>query len=271
MEFRPLPDKPNATGDVTALLAGAELPPRPVAIHIGLDVAAGRSATADFTAICVCEVLERVRADAPLPKAPYSVDQLEMETAYRVRWLRRLPHQLTWPQMGAAIVAALCGLHTDEMARLRARGGTLDDLLPKTLYADRTGVGDALVGILQQALQDESRTRDIFVVPLSFVAGEKFDRTRGVVGKLRLISRLQALFATENKRVELPKDDPIFPTLLEELEAYQFKISEETGAETLGGVGAHDDLVTALALVCLDDPRDYLPRHIPFAAPGFLR
>jgi hypothetical protein len=222
--------------------------------------------------VCFTEVLERVRRDAPPPPAPHSVDELAKETSYRVRYLRRLPHGLTWPQIAASLAALLVGFHTDQVTRTLARGGTVRDLLPTTLYADRTGVGDSLVGILQQALQDREETKDIFVLPLSFVAGEKFDRARGVVGKLRLISRLQALFASappSTPRVELPQDDPQVPELLAELEAYQLTIDRDTGAETLGGIGAHDDLVTALALSTLDDPRDYLIRAVPFHAPGY--
>jgi len=234
-------------------------------------MAAGRSVNSDFTAIAVTEVWQRVRVGAPLPPAPYHVDELERESVYIVQSVERLPHGLSWRETGAAIVAILAGLYDEEAAR-RAAGvyiGEPPAMLPRTLYADRTGLGDPMVELLTTALSDEPRTRDVEVVALSFVAGEKFDRVRGVVGKLRLVSRLQALLATKPPCVELPKLHPQIPVLLRELDAYRLKLREDTGRETIGGIGEHDDMVTALALSTVDDPAYYQLGSIRFDAEGW--
>jgi hypothetical protein len=54
-----------------------------------------------------------------------------------------------------------------------------------------------------------------------------------------------------------PGAHPTAPRLRREIDAYQIDI-DRGGKETLGGVGVHDDMVTAPALAWLDDPRTHM-------------
>jgi hypothetical protein len=235
------------------------------AIHVGLDLAS----SVDFTAYCVAEVLERPRPGAPLPPPPYSADDLEKETFYRVQAIDRLPHGLSWAGIGAFVVALLAGIWDEETVRMAGQFASARQRLPRALYADSTGIGGSLIAILEQALHDEPRTADVSVWPVSFIHGMRgYDPSKGTAGKTHIISNLQAKFATNPKRVELPKRDPMMPMLLDEIQAYRISIDRD-GMETLGGVGAHDDMVTALALSCLVDSGRWRHRPIRFSAIGY--
>ncbi len=148
-----------------------------------------------------------------------------------------------------------------------------DDLPRETFYRvqmiDRLPHGLGWDEIGGYVLYDEARTRDVDVWPLTFTSGQKYRREDGIVGKSHLMHHLEALLAARPRRVQLPKHDPMLPTLLAELDAYHYHLDPATGHETLGGEGAHDDMVTALALGCLDDPGWYRPRSIRFEALGW--
>ncbi len=234
---------------------------------MGLDLAS----RVDYTAYSVIEVLERRRLDAPLPPAPYSDDDLPRETFYRVQMIDRLPHGLGWDEIGGYVVALLAALYEQEAVRLAGQFSSVAAAggLPRALFADATGLGGSIMGLVQQALYDEARTRDVDVWPLTFTSGQKYRREDGIVGKSHLMHHLEALLAACPRRVQLPKHDPMLPTLLAELDAYHYHLDPATGHETLGGEGAHDDMVTALALGCLDDPGWYRPRSIRFEALGW--
>lgn len=220
---------------------------RVVAVHLGLDLAQA----VDFTALATVEVFERLRQSAWLGWSE--------ETCYRVRDLQRLPHGVAYDEQARLLVAYLAELYRQQIA------GTVAPTQHIELYVDATGVGRPVVDLLRRALLDEPRTLRVNVWPLTFRHGEGFDKYgastggasgMGYVGKTHLVSSLQALLATG--RLELPAEHPLLATTVEELQAYRIKIDQSTGMESLGGVGAHDDLVTALALACLDDPRRYL-------------
>lgn len=72
------------------------------------------------------------------------------------------------------------------------------------------------------------------------------------LGKLHLVSTLQALL--QQGRIGLPKTDEA-RQLAEELMDFELRVSDN--ANLISGAfrtGAHDDLVVALGLSCLDDP-----------------
>lgn len=73
------------------------------------------------------------------------------------------------------------------------------------------------------------------------------------VGKTHLVSTLQALL--EQRLIALP-DTPEGRQLAQELQDFEIRVNEN--ANLISGAfrtGAHDDLVVALGLSCLDDPR----------------
>ncbi len=76
---------------------------------------------------------------------------------------------------------------------------------------------------------------------------------RSGVGKTHLVATLQALL--EQRLVALP-DTSEGRQLTQELQDFELRVNEN--ANLVSGAfrtGAHDDLVVALGLSCLDDPR----------------
>src|SRR6185437_11212678 len=129
----------------------------------------------DPTAICVAE--EETREEGE-----------ERETYYQVRFLRRLPLGMAYPDQAKRIAAIVDGV----VARRQGY---------PTVYADATGVGLPVCDILRGA--------GVRLTPVLFNHGDKrtVDREQGRVslGKAWLVSRLQALLATG--RVLLPNTD----------------------------------------------------------------
>ncbi len=73
------------------------------------------------------------------------------------------------------------------------------------------------------------------------------------VGKTHLVSRLQVLL--EQRLIALPETAE-GRQLAQELQDFEIRVNEN--ANLISGAfrtGAHDDLVVALGLSCLDDPR----------------
>ncbi|SRR5260221_2058178 len=210
---------------------------RTLAVHLGVDLAQ----SVDFTAICATEVGERLRA-------PLGVQLRErrVETFYRVHDLKRLPHGISYAEQSRLIVQYLVRISELQSA------GTIPKSVPRCLFIDATGLGKPVVDVLEEYLQDEPRTHDVWVYPLRFKQGEQYDRGNGIIGKTYLISSLQAVLAAE--RLDLPAKHPMLDVLKREIADYRIKIDAATGIESLGGVGSHDDLVTALALSVVDDP-----------------
>jgi hypothetical protein len=100
-----------------------------------------------------------------------------------------------------------------------------------------------------------------------FNYGDRFKRGeyegRGdVLGKAFLVNRLQILL--EQDRLDLPKSDPQITDMVEELKAYEIRIDPDAN-EKYGAfaVGAHDDMVTALGLACIEDPGFYTMHAVP--------
>jgi hypothetical protein len=126
---------------------------------------------------------------------------------------------------------------------------------PPELRVDITGVGRPVVELIGNALRD----RRIFgsackLIGVTFTFGQKYEArgTEATLGKGYLVSRLQALIQT--KRIELPRSAE---AMVDELLNYEIKVDPDGDAK-LGAfrVGTHDDLVTALGLAVLEDPRE---------------
>jgi hypothetical protein len=163
------------TGQV-ALMPGET---RPLAIHIGIDLAQ----SVDFTAITVVEVGERLRLHGV-------VHPRRTESFYRVHDLKRLPHGISYGEQGRLIVDLLVKIHEQQRAgaipRVTARGGPL----PRCLFVDATGLGKPVTDVIEELLDDEPRCRDVRLYPMRFRQGEQYNRGAGIIGKTYLISSL---------------------------------------------------------------------------------
>lgn len=121
---------------------------------------------------------------------------------------------------------------------------------------DATGVGTPVVDILQEPLKATGAR----LTKATFTYGDKITGEVGrrdevmSVGKAYLVSRLQALFTAE--RIQLPANHAEASALTKELLDYEIKVDPE-GSDRYGAfkTGAHDDLVTALGLAVIQDPR----------------
>lgn len=203
-----------------------------LAYTVGIDIGQKR----DPTAIAVVELRKRATRQA-------------VEDVHITRFLERLPLGTSYPQIGARL---------DEIvknANQRARQQHFDQYgdVPNMhyrfeVYIDATGVGQPVVDVLAET------GRRIF--PVYFTHGDR--RTENddggiTLGKAWLVSHLQSLFQTE--RVMLPAEHAEADAMLNELLAYEIRVSED--ANTRYGAfrtGAHDDLVTALGLAVQADP-----------------
>jgi hypothetical protein len=89
-----------------------------------------------------------------------------------------------------------------------------------------------------------------------FTHGDRLTRCEDglSLGKAYLVSRMQALIQT--RRIELPRTREA-EELAEELLDYEIRVDEDAN-DKYGAfkVGTHDDLVTALGLAMLKDPRE---------------
>lgn len=160
-----------------------------------------------------------------------------MRSEYTIRHITRLPLGMSYPDVAIHIADMLCNpLFAHRQVRL---------------LLDVTGVGRPVYDDLRREIKLRKEAQHVMLKPISFVHGERYNRSTGTLGKAFLVSRLQSLL--QSKRVHGP-DTPEMRATLDELRVYEIKVSDE-GKETFGGkIGHHDDLATALGLCCLDDP-----------------
>lgn len=231
-------------------------------ICIGIDV----GKIQDNTALSVAEVTQvdtgRVRYGTNItlghhdkygmwvePTGMYPV----MTSEYTIRHITRLPLGLSYPKVAAHVVTML------ENPLFRNR--------EVRVLIDVTGVGRPVYDDIYEAIElQRYRVHEadsthptgarneqyrIWLKPISFVHGEKYNRATGTLGKAYLVSRLQSLL--QSGRVHAPDTREVRATL-EELKVYEIKVDQD-GKDTYGAsTGKHDDLATALALACLEDP-----------------
>lgn len=215
-------------------------------ICLGADIGQIR----DNTAICVAEVSQintgKMRYvgeltlgyhDARGNWVPPTGTEQVMRSEYTIRHITRLPLGTSYPDVALHIADMLC---KDIFQKRNVR-----------VLMDITGVGFPVFQDLKKEATLRKEIQHIQLKPISFVHGEKYNRSKGTLGKAFLVSRLQSLL--QGKRVHGP-DIPEMKATIEELRVYEIKVSDE-GKETFGGkIGKHDDLATAMALACLEDP-----------------
>ncbi len=174
------------------------------------------------------------------------------EWAFLTRHLERLA--LGTPFRDAAI-------RTSEVVagvsrRMLADGGAGRERLERgavTVNADATGVGAPIVEMLKERIGDN---RACTIRAVYFTHGDRLTRREDglSLGKAYLVSRMQALI--QSGRIELPRTREA-EELAEELLDYEIRVDEDAN-DKYGAfkVGTHDDLVTALGLAVLKDPRE---------------
>ncbi len=230
------------------------------AVHIGVDLGQAQ----DFSAIAVVEVGERPtqRMQRDWRRPGRSVP--EMESTYRVQRLVRVDLGTSWVQI-AARVCDLVGALWDWEKALRERGELQphEPQLPWDIWADATGVGRPVMELIENQLRASPKTDRAHLHPVVFNHGDRFVRggyeSRGdVLGKAYLVSRLQALAQANPPLLKLPPRDAEAEAMMQELKDYRIKVTEDSN-DKYGAfaVGAHDDLVTAVGLACVEDPGFY--------------
>jgi len=121
------------------------------------------------------------------------------------------------------------------------------------IFVDVTGVGDAVVDLLEPELKNVG-----ILHPCRFVAGDRLSEGKNardyVIGKSHFVSRLQVL--SESRVVHLPQNYPEAEQLAKEMLDFDIDVDEASGKATYGAIrpGTHDDMVCALGLACLLDP-----------------
>lgn len=216
-------------------------------VCVGIDI----GQISDPTAICVTE-LQQIHtgkysfADPPQPayfdlQAKQFVPARDadpiMRSEYFIRNIQRLPLGMSYPDVSQYIADMLCNVI---FAKRKVQ-----------VLIDVTGVGRPVYDDLRRAISFRPEAKNVRVSPINFVHGEKYNRTTGSLGKAYLVSRLQSLL--QGKRVHAPNTPEVGATL-EELRVYEIKVDQD-GKDTYGAsIGKHDDLATAMALSCLEDP-----------------
>ncbi len=215
----------------------------PVAVHIGVDV----GQRSDPTAVCAVTIVRQPTGRMIWHDEEYHLlfetcgerCVPETETIYTARFLERLPLGTPYPAVADRLA--------EIAANLQAR---LPNLLP-SMYVDVTGVGRPVFDLLRAKITG-CRT-----IPVTFTHGHRFERDPETgeirLGKAHLVSQLQALLQTT--RIKLPATDEA-RALARELETYEIRVDDDAH-DRYGAfkTGAHDDLVTALGLAVVDEPR----------------
>lgn len=203
-------------------------------IVVGVDV----GQRVDPTTIVVVEAFPKRRPSGTV------------EYAFETRLMERLPLGTPYPDVSKRI--------TTVVEKLVARPVSPNETPPRiTIILDITGVGRALGDILRADLADAG-LRHVRFSEATFTFGDKitggFGQSEIRVGKAGLVSRLQSIFQSE--RVRIAANHPEAAAMARELQDYEIKVDPEGDAK-FGAfkVGSHDDLVTALGLAVLFEPR----------------
>ncbi len=173
---------------------------------------------------------------------------------YTIRHIRRLPLGTGYPDVAIHLADMLCSpLFADRDVRV---------------LIDVTGVGRPVYEDLQKEIETrkygiwnrdgtfqpgQGEMRSLLLKPITFSAGEKYNRSTGVLAKAYLVSRLQSLL--QGGRVHGP-DTAEMKATIEELRVYEIKVTDD-GKDSYGAsTGKHDDLATAMSLAVLENPFD---------------
>lgn len=201
-------------------------------VVIGVDI--GRQH--DPTAVCVVEVIERQR-----PRTHFEADKVDL--VFVTRFLDRLPLRTPYPQVAQTLTRLAAGV--------RARSGSRT---PPIMRVDVTGVGRPVFDSLADT--DIPHVCRLTAVTITGSMGKEIKDRELSVGKLYLVSRLEALF--DNDRIKFvvttDKQREQAHAMRRELQDFDRDQHASTGNLTFGAkTGSHDDLVTALALAVLED------------------
>jgi hypothetical protein len=188
---------------------------RPPTYVSGLDL----GQASDFTALAV---LEKWVSPDPTPTGKHVAH-------YDVRHLERF-------QLGSSY-----GVITERLVQLFAE----PPLKRSVLAVDRTGVGRAVVGMIQDARPAAS------LLPITITAGHRADRDENAGGwrvpKKDLVGVLQVLL--QERRIKVAPRLPEAQTLVKELQNFRVKVT--TAANEIYEAwreGQHDDLVLAVGI-----------------------
>jgi hypothetical protein len=233
---------------------GAVLAP----IQIGVDI----GKITDPTAISVAEAVQvetgRFRSCKRIPAhidakgrfIPAKDAEPVRLTRYIIRQIGRVPLGTSYPDVATKIVDMLLsprfeGRSIRMLIDVTGVGQAIYDMVKKEIHDRIHGVNDLTV-------QQKEQLKRVSLQPISFVHGEKYNRSKGTLGKAFLVSKGQALL--QYRRIDVP-DTPEAKATCDELLVYEIKISDK-GTDTYGAfqTGKHDDLATALLLSVLEDP-----------------
>ena len=157
----------------------------------------------------------------------YRVEGDDKPTFYHVRHLEQLPLGTTYPDIGRRVRG------------LMGRPPLKDNAY---LVADATGVGAPVIDLLYEC--------DLYPIPVTITGGDEATRDKGHhrVPKRDLVSAVQVLLQT--RRLKVAEALPEGRTLERELRAFEVKVTATAHDTYNARVGAHDDLVLAVALAC---------------------
>ncbi|MEJ7569016.1 MAG: hypothetical protein WKF41_12205 [Gaiellaceae bacterium] len=209
-------------------------------VTVGCDLGQRR----DPTAICVTEAQLRETGGKTRrvshPDGSFT-ESAVTEVFFAVRFLERQALGTSYPAVAERLAGIVGRLERD------LRGAQL------ALVMDSTGVGLPVVEMVRAALSESRCT----VTGAVLTGSERMDGNVGArelrLGKLHLVSTLQALL--QQGLIGLPQTAEA-RQLAQELLDFELRVNEN--ANLISGAfrtGAHDDLVVALGLSCLDDPR----------------
>lgn len=193
---------------------------------MGLDLGQAK----DYTALTLLERLSEEKVErVPVDHGAFTMvqeRQVRLPAHYHCRALERYPLGTPYPQIVMSVKERL------QLPALRGR---------TTLVVDATGVGRAVVDLLRAAR--------LYPVPVSITSGQQVTRDDPYwnVPKRDLVGVLQVLL--QSKRLKFAETMPLVPTLIQELQGFQVRITEHAN-DTYGAwrEGAHDDLVLSLAV-----------------------
>jgi len=201
--------------------------PVPTRYTLGLDL----GKMSDFSALAIAEERPE-RTDLILGKArlvPYWADDPSYDLPWLQRWPLRTPYQ-TIAEDVAKRVAALVAVPEAEVQ----------------LYVDGTGVGTAVVEILQQ--QEAIRLLSPGMKTITITAGREVTQVTGGwhVAKGELVSVAQV--ALQRGKLNVAPALPEARTLRDELTTFEVTMTEAANATFSHRDGKHDDVVLAVAL-----------------------
>ncbi len=201
--------------------------PIPTRFTLGLDL----GKMSDFSALAIAEERPE-RTDLILGKArlaPYWAEDPSYDLPWLQRWPLRTPYETIAKEV-ARRVAMLSGTTANEVS----------------LYVDGTGVGTAVVEILQQ--QEALKYMGELFKIVTITAGREVVQVSGGwhVAKGELVSVAQV--ALQRGRLNVAPSLPEARTLRDELGTFEVTLTEAANATFSHRDGKHDDLVLATAL-----------------------